>query len=66
MPFRGFKNRSNYSAELGGASGAAINIVSKSGTNELHGSVYGYFRNDAMDAVDPFAVTQALQPGQTH
>jgi Carboxypeptidase regulatory-like domain len=57
-------NRSNYSADLGGASGAAINIISKSGTNELHGSLYGYFRNDAMDAADPFARSQALQPGQ--
>lgn len=57
-------NRSNYSAELGGASGATINIVSKSGTNELHGSLYSYFRNDAMDAADPFARTQALAPGQ--
>ena len=56
-------NRSNYSADLGGASGAAINIVSKSGTNEPHGSLYGYFRNDALDAADPFAFTQALQPG---
>ncbi len=56
-------NRSNYSAELGGASGAAINIISKSGTNEPHGSLYGYFRNDAMDAADPFAKSQALQPG---
>jgi hypothetical protein len=58
-------NRSNYTAELGGASGATINIVSKSGANEIHGSLFGYFRNDAMDAADPFAVTQALQPGQT-
>jgi hypothetical protein len=57
-------NRSNYSAELGGASGAAINIVSKSGTNDLHGSVYGFFRNDVFDARNPFAVTQALQPNQ--
>jgi Carboxypeptidase regulatory-like domain len=57
-------NRSNYSAELGGASGATINIVSKSGTNELHGTLYSYFRNDAMDAADPFARTQALAPGQ--
>jgi hypothetical protein len=57
-------NRSNYSAELGGASGATINIVSKSGTNEMHGSLYSYFRNDAMDAADPFARTQALAPGQ--
>jgi hypothetical protein len=56
-------NRSNYVAELGGASGAAINIVSKSGTNQLHGGLFGFFRNDAMDARDPFAFTQALQPG---
>ncbi|HKW56215.1 MAG TPA: TonB-dependent receptor [Candidatus Acidoferrum sp.] len=56
-------NRSNYSAEYGGASGASINIVSKSGTNDLHGSLYGYFRNDALDAGDPFARSQALQPG---
>ncbi|HET7258422.1 MAG TPA: carboxypeptidase regulatory-like domain-containing protein [Candidatus Acidoferrum sp.] len=56
-------NRSNYSAELGGASGAAINIVSKTGTNQIHGSVYGFFRNDVLDAADPFAKSQALQPG---
>jgi hypothetical protein len=56
-------NRSNYAADLGGASGAAINIVSKSGTNDLHGSLFGYFRNDAMDAADPFARSQALAPG---
>ena len=52
-------NRSNYTADLGGASGASINIVSKSGSNQLHGSLFGYFRNDAMDAQDPFAFTQA-------
>ncbi len=57
-------NRSNYNAELGGASGAAINIVSKTGTNDVHGSVYGFFRNDVFDARNPFAVSQALQPGQ--
>jgi hypothetical protein len=58
-------NRSNYSAELGGASGAAINIVSKTGTNMLHGSLYGFFRNNALDAADPFAISQALKPGDT-
>lgn len=58
-------NRSNYTAELGGASGAVINIVSKTGSNELHGSLFGFFRNDAMDAADPFAISQALQPGDT-
>src|SRR5215468_1922365 len=57
-------NRSNYGADLGGASGATINIVSKTGTNNFHGSLYSFFRNDAMDARNPFAVTQALAPGQ--
>ncbi|HEV2964865.1 MAG TPA: TonB-dependent receptor [Candidatus Angelobacter sp.] len=56
-------NRSNYNAELGSASGASINIVSKTGTNDLHGSLYSFFRNDALDARDPFAITQALTPG---
>ena len=53
-------NRSNYSAELGGASGAALYIVTKSGTNETHGTLYGFFRNDAMDARNPFSFSQAL------
>ncbi|HJY86374.1 MAG TPA: TonB-dependent receptor [Candidatus Acidoferrales bacterium] len=53
-------NRSNYSAELGSASGASINIVSKSGANTVHGSAFGFFRNDALDAQDPFAKTPAL------
>jgi len=58
-------NRSNYEAELGGAGGASINIVSKSGTNRMHGSLYGFFRKDVFDARDPFAFSQALAPGQT-
>jgi len=58
-------NRSNYAAELGSATGASINIVTKSGTNTVHGTVFGFFRNDAMDAANPFSFSQALQPGQT-
>src|SRR5580700_329589 len=58
-------NRSNYGADLGGATGGSINIVTKSGTNNVHGGFYGFFRDDAMDAQNPFSFTQALQPGET-
>jgi hypothetical protein len=50
-------NRANYSAAIGAASGGAINIVSKAGTNDLHGSAFWYTRHDALDAGDPFART---------
>jgi hypothetical protein len=39
-----------YSAEYGGASGAQVRIVSKSGTTNFHGGAYEYLRNSAMDA----------------
>ena len=58
-------NRSNYGADMGGASGATINIVSKSGTDNLHASAFGFFRNSAMDARDPFAFSPALAPDPT-
>jgi outer membrane receptor protein involved in Fe transport len=48
-------NRSNYSAEFGRAAGGLINIVSKSGTNRLHGNIFGFFRNQSLDARNPFA-----------
>ncbi|HKM80495.1 MAG TPA: carboxypeptidase regulatory-like domain-containing protein [Candidatus Acidoferrum sp.] len=57
--------RSNFGPELGSATGASINIVTKSGTNKVHGGLFGFFRNDAMDAANPFSYSQALQPGQT-
>jgi len=57
-------NRSNYGADLGGATGASVNIATKTGTNDVHGTVYSYFRNSGMDARDPFAFTQALAPGE--
>ncbi|MFQ5776943.1 MAG: carboxypeptidase regulatory-like domain-containing protein [Terriglobia bacterium] len=56
-------NRSNYSTEYGGASGGVINIVSKSGTNKVHGSAFVFFRDDSLDARDPFAIGSALAPG---
>jgi len=57
-------NRSNYGADLGGAGGASINIVSKSGGNNVHGSLFGLVRNDNLDESNPFSATQALAPGQ--
>jgi len=49
-------NRSNYNAELGGASGGVINILSKTGTNDVRGSIFGFFRHQSLDAGDPFAL----------
>jgi hypothetical protein len=40
----------SYSAEFGGAGGAQINIVTKSGGNRLRGDVYEFIRNSALDA----------------
>ncbi len=45
---------SNFSAEFGQALGAVFNFTTKSGTNQLHGSAYEYFTNEALDARRPF------------
>ncbi|CAN5494696.1 hypothetical protein BH10ACI4_BH10ACI4_31730 [soil metagenome] len=48
----------NFSAEYGNAAGGVVNIVSKSGTNQLHGSVFEYFRNGSLNAKNYFGTTQ--------
>jgi hypothetical protein len=40
----------SYSAEFGGAGGAQVNIITRSGSDTLHGTVYEYLRNTALDA----------------
>jgi len=63
----------NDEAEFGGVPGGIINVVSKSGTSQLHGSLWEFLRNDAFDArnfflsrvngriFDPVALSQTLQ-----
>ncbi len=45
----------NYAAEYGRASGGIVNIITRSGTNALHGSAYGYLRNRNIQATNPFS-----------
>jgi hypothetical protein len=45
----------NYAAEYGGSAGGVIIATTKSGTNQLRGSLFEYFRHDALDARDFFA-----------
>src|SRR5438477_1104818 len=51
---------SNFQPEFGRNGGAIVNIVTKSGTNALHGTAAEYFRNDALDARNFF--NPASQP----
>ncbi|MGH9829860.1 MAG: carboxypeptidase regulatory-like domain-containing protein, partial [Blastocatellia bacterium] len=46
-------NSNAYSAELGHAGGAVINVVTKSGTNQFHGTGFEYFRDRSLNANDP-------------
>jgi hypothetical protein len=47
-------NRNSYSAEFGGAFGGAINIITRSGTNEVHGNLFGFLRNRRIQARNYF------------
>lgn len=49
---------SNYAAELGRTGGGVIQMTTKSGTNQFHGSAYEYFRNDKLDARNFFAASK--------
>lgn len=47
---------SNYMPEFGRATGAVINIVTKSGSNDIHGDLFGYLRHSSLQARNPFSV----------
>ncbi len=51
----------SFDAEYGRNSGAVVNVVTKSGTNNIHGSFYEFFRNDVLNA-HPFTFFAAPKP----
>ena len=51
----------SFDAEYGRNSGAVVNVVTKSGTNDLHGSFYEFFRNDVLNA-HPFTFVASPKP----
>src|SRR6266853_4073473 len=55
--------RNSYGPEYGGASGAQINLVTKGGSNQFHGDVYYFGRNDVLNAKSFFLGECAGQPG---
>jgi hypothetical protein len=50
--FRVIQNR--FDTEIGGSAGGALSIVTKSGTNDMHGNVFGFFRDQALRAKGVF------------
>jgi len=53
---------SGHKAEFGRNAGGVINVVTKSGTNVMHGSLWEFFRNDNLDARNFFALSDAAKP----
>lgn len=64
---------SQYDASFGRNAGANVNLITKTGTNEFHGSLWEFFRNEALNANDYFrkqagegrAILRQNQPGMT-
>ena len=48
----------NANAEFGGALGSTTNIITRSGTNQVHGTLWEFLRNDALDANNYFALVK--------
>src|SRR5438552_828617 len=59
-------NSSSYSAELGHAGGAVINVVTKSGSNAFHGAAFEFFRDRSLNANDPINKINGRQKSPYH
>ncbi|HEX2270133.1 MAG TPA: carboxypeptidase regulatory-like domain-containing protein [Pyrinomonadaceae bacterium] len=55
-------NTSSYSAEYGRSAGGVVNAITKSGTNEFHGGVFYYQRNNKWGARNPLATRSVPNP----
>lgn len=53
--------RNSFSAEFGQAQGAVVNLITKGGTNDFHGSFFEFYRNDSLNA-NNFFLNRADQP----
>jgi outer membrane receptor protein involved in Fe transport len=54
-----YVSSSRFGADQGRALGAAVSVVTKSGTNDFHGSYFVFYRNQDLNARDPFQATKA-------
>src|SRR5207253_447892 len=55
-----------FDAEYGHSGAAFINVTTRGGTNNLHGAVYDYLRNEALNANDFFSNRSALKKSKFH
>ncbi|HKW56158.1 MAG TPA: carboxypeptidase regulatory-like domain-containing protein [Candidatus Acidoferrum sp.] len=59
-------NSNAYSAEFGHAGGAVINVITKSGTNDFHGSVFEFYRDQSLNANDPINIINNRRKSPYH
>ncbi len=54
--------KTNYGSEFGGKSGGVVNVITQSGTNQLHGAIYEFLRNSVFDAKNFFSPANQPTP----
>ena len=59
-------NSNSYSAELGHAGGAVINVITKSGTNSFHGTAFEFYRDTSLNAQDSITKSRGQSKSPLH